>query len=457
MSARRSSSPSASRRRSNLFALPAAEKRIELGYLIAPEVPAWIVGDVTRLRQVIVNLVNNAVKFTPAGSIAVEVRRAAPGTASPDFARSATPFPADTVLEFTVRDTGIGIPPERLDRLFKAFSQVDSSTTRKYGGTGLGLAICHRLCELMGGRIRVESRPGHGSAFIFTIGTRAAPEVLAPPVVPPALRGQLALCVEDNPVTAARLHSLLEHWGLACLVVADAAAAVASAARLPRPPVLLVVDVAGENGDAALATLAALPGPRIALHAFGSAAPVAAAGGPPLAATTKPIRGAALAQCVTSLLSPGLLAAAQAAAPGDRPIGAEIKIDILLAEDNPVNQKVALRFLERLGLRADAVGNGLEAVRTLEHRFYDLVLMDLQMPEMDGFEATRQIRARLPADRQPRIVALTANAMQEDREKCLAAGMDAYISKPVKLPELEEAIRRLFGPGAAPTPRRPAA
>jgi PAS domain S-box-containing protein len=440
----------------DLFALPAAAKKIELGCLLAPEVPAWIVGDVTRLRQVIVNLVNNAVKFTPGGSIAVEVRRVPDGTAHPGFTRSATPFPADTVLEFTVRDTGIGIPPDRLDRLFKAFSQVDSSTTRKYGGTGLGLAICHRLCELMGGSIRVESRAGQGSAFIFTLSTRAAPEAapLAAPAVPPALRGGLALCVEDNPVTAARLHGLLEQWGFGCIVVADAAAAVATAARLARPPLLVVVDTAGEGGEAAWSATAAIAAPRIALHAFGSAAPAA---GPAVAATTKPIRAAAFAQCVARLLGPVLAPAAPAPGEAEARVGAGLPLEILLAEDNPVNQKVALRFLERLGYRADAVANGLEAVHTLEHRFYDLVLMDLQMPEMDGFEATRQIRARLPADRQPRIVALTANAMQGDREACVAAGMDDYVSKPVKIEELADAIRRLFG-ARAPTPpvRRPA-
>ncbi len=443
----------------DLFALTAASKKIELVYLIAPEVPPWIVGDVTRLRQVVVNLVNNAVKFTPGGSIAVEVRRASAGTAHPGFTRSATPFPTDTLLEFTVRDTGIGIPPDRLDRLFRAFSQVDSSTTRKYGGTGLGLAICHRLCELMGGHIRVESRPGHGSSFIFTISTRAATEgsPLTPPVVPTALRGGIALCIEDHPVTAARLHCLFQQWGLGCVVVADAAAALATVGRLPRPPVILIVDAAGDGGLSAWAAVESIQCPRIALHAFGGAAPAAPAEGPPSAATTKPIRTAAFAQCVSRLLSPAAPGAEPGEPPADAQLGVEYPLEILLAEDNPVNQKVALRFLERIGYRADAVANGLEAVNTLEHRFYDLVLMDLQMPEMDGFEATRQIRARLPASRQPRIVALTANAMQGDREQCIAAGMDDYISKPVKLHELADSIRRLFSSRATtPSTRRTA-
>ena len=442
----------------DLFALPASAKKIELVYIIAPEVPAWIVGDVTRLRQVVVNLVNNAVKFTPSGSIAVEVRRASADTVHPGFTRSATPFPTDTLLEFTVRDTGIGIAPDRLDRLFRAFSQVDSSTTRKYGGTGLGLAICHRLCELMGGSIHVESRPGQGSSFIFTISTRAAPaaEVLTPPVIPPALRGGIAVCIEDNPVTAARLHGLFEKWGLACIVVADAASAVATVSKLPRPPIILVVDVAGEGGESAWATSESIKCPRLALHAFGSAPPSAQAAGP-WAATTKPIRTAAFAQGVARLLSPSAPDAVPGEVQRDTQVGVEYPIEILLAEDNTVNQKVALRFLERIGYRADAVSNGLEAVNTLEHRFYDLVLMDLQMPEMDGFEATRQIRARLPANRQPRIVALTANAMQGDRELCIAAGMDDYISKPVKLHELADSIRRLFSSRATPPPiRRPA-
>ncbi len=442
----------------DLFALPAASRKIELGCLLAPEVPPWIVGDVTRLRQVIVNLVNNAVKFTPGGSISVEVRRMPADTAHPGFTRSATPFPVDTVLEFTVRDTGIGIPPDRLDRLFKAFSQVDSSTTRKYGGTGLGLAICHRLCELMGGHIRVESRLGHGSAFIFTISTRAAPDSagLVPPPVPVALRGGLVLCVEDNPVTAARLHGMFEPWSVGCIVVPDAATAVATAAKLPRPPLLVVVDVAGDDGAAAWAETAAIAASRIALYAFGGAAPARQPGGPPVVATTKPLRAAAFSQCVARALAPApAIASATVDGDGVRP-GVGPPLDILLAEDNPVNQKVALRFLERMGYRADAVANGLEAVRTLEHRFYDLVLMDLQMPEMDGFEAARRIRAGLPADRQPRIIALTANAMPGDREACLAAGMDDHVAKPIKMEDLEDAIRRLFGARATMTSLRPA-
>ncbi|MDP3070071.1 MAG: ATP-binding protein [Opitutaceae bacterium] len=444
----------------DLFALQAAAKKIELGYLIAPEVPPWIVGDVTRVRQVIVNLVNNAVKFTPHGSISVEVRRAAPGAETPGFARSATPFPADTVIEFTVRDTGIGIPADRIDRLFRAFSQVDSSTTRKYGGTGLGLAISHRLCELMGGRIRVESRVGHGSSFIFTIGTRAAPEAetLEPPPVPAAHRGRIALCIEDNPVTAARLHATFEKWGVACMVVADAATAVAATSRLAHPPLLIVTDAAGEDGAAVLAAAGSIPCPCIALHALGTPAPSAPRNGQAFAATTKPIRHAAFAQCVARLFRPAATIATELTAGEEQPLGIEIPLEILLAEDNSVNQRVALRFLERMGYRANSVSNGLEAVHTLEHRFYDLVLMDLQMPEMDGIEATRQIRARLPANRQPRIVALTANAMQGDREMCLAAGMDDYISKPVKIQEITDSIRRLFGPHATTTPaRRPEA
>jgi PAS domain S-box-containing protein len=425
----------------DLFALQAAAKKLEIGYAIAPDVPAWIVGDVTRLRQVLVNLANNAVKFTPGGSISVQVRRAA---------RSANAA-ADTKaleLDFVVSDTGIGIPPERLDRLFKAFSQVDSSTTRKYGGTGLGLAICQRLTQLMGGDIRVESTVGQGSSFSFTIHTEAAAGAIEPAwsIVPEPLRAGTVLCIEDNPVTQTRLRTIFEKIDVRCVVAPDAPSALAAAASLPQPPAMVVVDGGDIEGAVPLEALAPLMCPRLILFPFGQTAPVGAAGGPPLASVSKPIRTVAFLQAITALFQAPIADRLSIAKRTDRLIGEEIPLEVLLAEDNPVNQKVALRFLERLGYRADAVANGLEAVTAIANRRYDLVLMDLQMPEMDGFEATRQIRTRIPADRQPKIVALTANAMQGDRELCVAAGMDDYISKPVKMHEIAGAIRRHFSP-----------
>ena len=428
----------------DLFALQAAAKKLEIGYHIATDVPTWIIGDVTRLRQVIVNLVNNAVKFTPSGSVSVEVRHARRATNA--ALSSAAHLNSDrAVLEFTVRDTGIGIPADRVDRLFRAFSQVDSSTTRKYGGTGLGLAISQRLCELMGGVVRVESGVGQGTAFIFTIETIAAPANSSSGLstTPEPLRGGWVLCVEDHPVTQARLKALVENWGIECVVVPDASTALAITARR-RPPALLVVDVAESlDHPSPLAALSPIKCPRMLLVPFGQTPPVEV-DDQPCANTTKPIRTISFVLGVVGLFQSVARGANGSRAP-ERPIGEEIPLEVLLAEDNAVNQKVALRFLERLGYRADAVANGLEALTTLQNRRYDLVLMDLQMPEMDGFEATRQIRRRLPLARQPKIVALTANAMQGDRELCFESGMDDYISKPVKMHEIAETIRRHFG------------
>ncbi|PTX90650.1 response regulator [Opitutus sp. ER46] len=435
----------------DLFALQAAAKRLEIGYHMAADVPTWIVGDVTRLRQVLVNLVNNAVKFTPSGSISLEIRRAKRDPVPHNFEFGAAPDPKRIVLEFTVRDTGIGIPRERADRLFKAFSQVDSSTTRKYGGTGLGLAICQRLTHLMGGDIRVESTPGQGSSFAFTIQTVAAVSGTDSglPVTPPPLREGLVLCIEDHPVTQARLSTLFERMAVRCVVVADLKAAATTLTTLPKPPALFVIDGGGTDAAASAASALGLSCPRLVLFPFGQTPPTAPVGSAPVATVSKPIRTGAFQHAIKALFQPLPLGRLPVAKPADRKLGEDIPLEVLLAEDNPVNQKVALRFLERLGYRAEAVANGIEAVTAVRNRRYDLVLMDLQMPEMDGFEATRQIRARVGADHQPKIVALTANAMQGDREMCVAAGMDDYISKPVKMHEISAAIRRHFSP--APT------
>jgi PAS domain S-box-containing protein len=420
----------------DLFAVQASAKKLDLTYSLGADVPPWIKGDVTRLRQVVVNLVNNAIKFTPGGSIAITVKPLTHETGD-----------GATLLEFAVRDTGIGIPPDRVGRLFKAFSQVDSSTTRKYGGTGLGLAICQRLCQLMGGDVRVESVVGEGSTFFFTLKTEAAfvpPEAALPPL-PEALRHAAVLCVEAHPVTQARLRSLFTAWGATCHVVDDLATAAELVSRMPKPPALLVLD-GGDNGTPSpLRVLPMLKCARLVTFPFGQSAPINDTEDVLFAPVAKPLKQSAVLQAVVALFSTTGAIAVQKVAVEERPLAEEFPLDVLLAEDNPVNQKVAIRFLERLGYRADAVGNGLEAVTTLENRRYDLVFMDLQMPEMDGLEASREIRRRFAPNRQPKIIALTANAMQGDRELCLDAGMDDYISKPVKLSEIAAAIRRQFG------------
>jgi len=429
----------------DLFALQASAKRLEIVYHMDEGVPPWIVGDVTRLRQIIVNLVNNAVKFTPQGSIAIEIRRLAE-----------TAVPGHFLLEFAVRDSGIGIPPDRLDRLFKAFSQVDSSTTRKYGGTGLGLAISQRLSTLMGGSIRVESTVGHGSSFIFTIEAAAAPlpAEAALPAGLEKLRGATVLCIEDHPVTARRLRSLLEPLGATCLVVPTSADARSVSATLPDAPGLVVIDGDETSGNSPLESLLAIRAPRLLMLPFGQTAPPPPTDHLPFGAIFKPFKNGSFLHALAVLFNPVHTPAHTSSSTSafSSRLAEEIPIDILLAEDNAVNQKVALRFLERLGYRADAVGNGLEVLTTLQHRRYDLVLMDLQMPEMDGLEASRQIRRRFAAERQPKIIALTANAMQGDRELCFEAGMDDYISKPVKLHEIESSIRRLFARAESSAP-----
>jgi PAS domain S-box-containing protein len=425
----------------DLSALDASTKRIELTCAIAPDVPSWIVGDPTRLRQIIVNLVNNAVKFTPTGSISVEVsrHRPAPGAAPGGPLR----------LEVTVRDTGIGIAPDRMDRLFKAFSQVDSSTTRKYGGTGLGLAICQRLCALMGGEIRAESLVGRGTTIIFTIETVAAPVPPAaePFQLPAALKSGVVLVVEPHPVTQRRLHTFFASRGATCVAVADADTAVAVAAKAGPAPALIVADRLANESEAFRVLLDRISAPRVFLLPFGQSLPGQPPGGTPTASVAKPVKTAALTQALTAIFSVTQTQTHTTPAIATGLFAESYPLHVLLAEDNLVNQKVALRFLERLGYRADAVANGLEAVAAVEQRSYHLVLMDLQMPEMDGLEATRQIRQRIPKDKQPRIVALTANALVGDRELCLSAGMDDYITKPMKLNELENSIRNLFPKG----------
>jgi CheY-like chemotaxis protein len=307
----------------------------------------------------------------------------------------------------------------------------------------------------MGGDIRVESGRGQGTSCIFTIETTAAPANSSSGLstTPEPLRGGWVLCVEDHPVTQARLKVLVENWGIECVVVSDASAALELVRHRPRPPALLVVDVA-ESIDAPspLESLSSIKCPCMLLAPFGQTPPPIAADGQPCANTTKPIRSISFILGVVGLFQSVARGANGGSSMPERPIAEDIPLEVLLAEDNAVNQKVALRFLERLGYRADAVANGLEAVTTLQNRHYDLVLMDLQMPDMDGFEATRQIRRRLPSTRQPKIVALTANAMQGDRELCVASGMDDYISQPVKMHEIAEAIRRHFGKSAETSP-----
>ena len=432
----------------DLFAVQAAAKKLELSYVIDPAVPPWIAGDVTRLRQVLVNLVNNAVKFTPAGVISISVRRHPDSPSMLALGTSGAPFPVPFKLELTVRDTGIGIPFDRLGRLFQPFSQVDSSTTRKYGGTGLGLVICQRLCTLMGGDIHVESTVGKGSAFTFTIQTETVPldPKEAVTALPIALRSGSVLVLEDEAVNLARLKNFFTGYDLDCFASADLAGAEELLARAASVSAAVVDAELFETPAAQTLRehLIALNVPLLLLLDPRQSSPKAESGKADAQVRigiTKPLKTSALVRGLHQLFRHGSDASAVADL---RPLADDIPLDILIVEDNTVNQKVALRLLERLGYRADTVGNGIEALNVLSTRHYQLVLMDVQMPEMDGFEATRTIRSRLAPDRQPKIVAVTANALKGDRELCLNAGMNDYITKPIKLDEIRDAIRRQF-------------
>lgn len=428
----------------DIFARQAAAKNIELAYFIDPAVPRCILGDSTRVRQVLVNLVNNAVKFTENGFITIEVRMPGDRTPGPD---------EGVTLDFLVTDTGIGIPPERLGMLFKPFTQVDSSTTRKYGGTGLGLAICDRLCQLMGGSIDVVSTPGKGSSFHFTIqSTTVDLADLSAPVFAPIPGAGPVLAVDDHRINRAMLAECLKIWRFQPLIAADAAEALHLASQGPLVAAIVDQDLAGVSSAALVAELRAKrPSlPVILLSPAGDGHHRDESHDSLVFRLPKPIKPYTLHDTLRHALLGALAAGTEPNAVGGPVRLAEsIPLDILLVEDNPVNQKVAMHFLQRMGYRADAVGNGLEAVQAVQERDFKLVFMDVQMPEMDGFAATREIRAKIPKERQPVIIALTANAMQGDRERCLEAGMDDYITKPIKIDDIELIIRRFFGPKAA--------
>ena len=442
----------------DLFAGQAAAKRIDLAYVIEGGVPPWILGDVTRLRQIVVNLVNNAVKFTPQGFVSVEVSRTdVPDRAACD-ALAAVPISGSRPpslagepfwLAIAVRDSGIGIPAEKQHRLFRPFSQVDSSTTRKFGGTGLGLAISRRLCELMGGTIGVESKPGSGAVFTLVIPIRP----VSPPVPPfreelaNPLRGRLAWVVADHDVNRRFLATTLTAAGLSCVTMESATAA---RARMQdgEPPEMLIIDQLLPDGEGRRLAQEIREGwrqPRLPLLLL------LPAGEPmprtwlkelaPVAHLPKPLKASPLLISLRSLFSPATAPAGPAA--GAVPLlSDEIPLKILLVEDNLVNRSVALSLLARLGYKADSVVNGIEAVKAFEDHRYNLVMMDVQMPMMDGLDATRELRRRLPSDCQPIIIAVTANAILGDREMCLAAGMNDYVTKPLKLDGLAAAIRR---------------
>jgi signal transduction histidine kinase/DNA-binding response OmpR family regulator len=418
----------------DIVAPRAWEKGIELGCLIEETAPAGILGDEARLRQVLLNLLSNAVKFTEDGEVVVlvEADASAPGSLG---------------LELSVRDTGIGIAPERMDRLFASFSQVDASTTRRFGGTGLGLAISKRLVELMGGTISVQSQAGSGSTFRIALPVVAAtvPSPLPVDEGLPHLAGKRILIVDDNAMNREIVTRHALSWEMEPIV-----------AELPSEALALIE--AGERFDVAVLdmmmpemdglVLAAeirsrRSGRDLPLLLLSSVGPLHRAQWAELfsAQVPKPFKASQLYNTLVQLLTANE-AEADTAQPATDGTPAPSSLRILLAEDNAMNQKVALRLLERLGYRADVVWNGLEAVAALERQLYDVVLMDVQMPELDGLDASRRICERWPQEGRPQIIAMTANALPEDREACFAAGMDDYLVKPIRVDELAAALKR---------------
>ncbi len=424
----------------DLLAAKAAEKGLELAYQIAPHTPQTILGDITRLQQILVNLLSNGIKFTSTGEVIV-------------FAEAHKLDSKYTEIRFAVQDTGIGIPQERKNRLFEPFSQVDSSTTREYGGTGLGLAICRQLCGMMGGKMWLESHVGKGSTFFFTITTREVINYNYPNLI--ADRSQMAgkrlLIVDDNATNRRILSIQAQSWGM----IPHAAPSGQKALELLQQGetfdlAILDMQMPKMDGLTLAKKIHKLPLnnhlPLVMLTSIGKSEIAGEAKKANFAAClNKPIKQSQLYNVLARILG-GKVSKISQPRPElpaiDHKLASKHPLNILLAEDNLVNQKLALTILERMGYQGDVVVNGVEVIKALEQRSYDLIFMDVHMPEMDGLSATQIICREMEPNSRPYIVAMTANAMQGDRERCLAAGMDDYLSKPIKLEDLVKVIQQ---------------
>ncbi len=432
----------------DLLAGNAHRKDLELAALVEYDVPAWVQGDDSRLRQVLVNLVNNALKFTHAGEVVIRV-----SLANPD--PWPMPLPENSqLLRFTVTDTGIGIPLEAVGKLFQPFTQVDASTTRKYGGTGLGLAICRQIVEMMGGKIGVTSQLGQGSCFWFEIPFLLGTPMEQPPTPAPGLLGKRVLLVDDNQTNLDISQYHLRHWGLEVMTAQNAQAAMElleTTANTSTSPDIALLDMQMPDVDGLTLSRQIRerqeenPFPLVMLTSLGQADVGTRAEFD--AYLVKPVRPSRLYNTINTLLTPQQAKANRETelppVPPDLQTTSPQSLRILIAEDNITNQKVVLRQLHNLGYGADVVSNGAEAVVAWETVGYDLIFMDCQMPEMDGFEATQQIRHKeqATATHIP-IIALTANAMPEDRQRCFDVGMDDYLSKPVRKPDLAKKLEQ---------------
>jgi signal transduction histidine kinase/CheY-like chemotaxis protein/HPt (histidine-containing phosphotransfer) domain-containing protein len=420
------------------------DKDIDLAYVIHEPTPSTLIGDATRLRQVLVNLLSNAIKFTERGEVVVTVK--------------ARQLQDDRYeYQFSVKDTGIGIPESKMDRLFQSFSQVDASTTRKYGGTGLGLAISKRLVEMMNGEIWVESQVGTGSSFFFTIqvDTLASQRRTYLLGKQTQMLSKTLLIVDDNATNRYILVRQARSWGMIPFAFASALEALEWLEEGNRFN-LAVLDMAmpDMDGEKLAEEIRKIPGcrdvPLVMLTSLGNRENMKK-GSNFAAYMTKPVKPAQLHQALMNVLTgqDSIIIEDQSREFEFNPDLGKIRpLRILLAEDNAINQKVTQRILERMGYRADLAATGIEVLEAIKRQAYDVILMDVQMPEMDGVEATHQIRGMLPLGEQPWIIALTAHALPGDREEYLHSGMDDYISKPIRPPDLTEALERYRKPEA---------
>ncbi|MFO0661654.1 MAG: response regulator [Polyangiaceae bacterium] len=426
----------------DLVAAPAAAKGIELYQDISRTAPGIVIADPGRLRQILVNLLSNAVKFTKEGEVVVRIEN------GEDDANGRS-------LHISVRDTGVGIPQDRMHKLFASFSQVDASTTRKYGGTGLGLAICKRLAEAMGGRVWAESEEGKGSTFHVEIRTKAStdPGIEPPDDLKTRLKGKRALVVEDNPGLLGIMRRTLSDWGLEVQAAERAEHAIAAVVSSPVFDLLLIdTTLSGMPGlllTHEIRKLSRGKTPSIVLTApLGwretdeGISPAELERLHVMATLSKPVKRSMLLESLATLT--GLVPVSEPSSPPRQEdlLGSRHPLRILIAEDNPINQKVTVRMLERLGYTADVVSDGIEVLDALKRKRFDVVLMDVQMPQLDGIEATKRILTTVLPNRRPTIVAMTANAFSEDRSICLAAGMTEFLPKPVQPTQLQAILER---------------
>jgi two-component system sensor histidine kinase/response regulator len=428
------------------------QKGLELIYDVQPDVPEPLIGDPGRIRQILVNLIGNAIKFTQHGEILVSV------TQDSEEAQK-------ICLHFSVADTGIGIPLDRQQKIFEAFSQADGSTTRKFGGTGLGLTISTRLVELMGGRIWVESEPGKGSIFHFTSWLGVQDKVARPPSVEVSqLRDLPVLIVDDNLTNRIVLEGMLSRWGMKPASVDGAEAALQEmeiAVRASHPFSIVIVDgqMPGVDGFTLVKQIQGRPelaaATIVMLTSIGRKGDAALCRELNIAAyLMKPARQNELLETLCRVLRKSPKAEAPALITRHTLHEERSRLQILLAEDNIVNQTLAVRLLEKRGYIVTVAADGRAALSAVEKQSFDLVLMDVQMPEMDGFQATAAIRAKeQPGAHRLPIIAMTAHALKGDQERCIAAGMDGYVSKPIRIADLFAAIESAVGkarPAAPP-------